>query len=110
MDLNNKKTSGVKERESLKCWGCGEHHLLRDYSHNPRSIQNIQDVQKVTTLNDILRYIPRISAALEAKQEEHQPTMIKIKGTILSKYVFVLIDQGASLSDISPQVVEKCKL
>lgn len=45
MDVNNKKTSGVKEREPLKCWGCGEPHLLTDCPHNPIYVQNIQAVQ-----------------------------------------------------------------
>ena len=36
--------------------------------------------------------------------------MVKMEGKIVDQYVTVLIDPGASLSYISPQVVEKCKL
>ena len=32
MDTNRKKEGAVKMKEPLKCWGCGEPHLLRDFS------------------------------------------------------------------------------
>lgn len=36
--------------------------------------------------------------------------MIEIEVTILSQYVSILIDRGASLSYISPQNVERCNV
>ena len=56
------------------------------------------------------RNIPSISAALENRQAEHRATRVEIEGKIADQSVTVLIDPGASLSYISPQVVEKCNI
>ena len=40
-------------REPLKCWGCGEPHLLRDCPH--QNIQMIMRDREATTVNDIVR-------------------------------------------------------
>ena len=66
--------------------------------------------QEATTTNDIARNIPTINAALENRQAEHQATMVEMEGNIVDQSVTVLIDPGASLSYISPQVVEKCNI
>ena len=109
MDFNNKKTSGIKERESMKCWGCGEPHLLREFSHYPKSIRNIQVVHKETIMNGVSKNIPKISTMLDDRQDEHQPTRIEIEGTISNQSLYVLIAPGECLSYISPQLVEKCQ-
>jgi hypothetical protein len=51
--VDGSKTSGPipvntnnPKKEPLKCWGCGEEHLLRDYPHrqqNSRKVYNIQE-------------------------------------------------------------------
>ena len=92
-------------KEPLKCWGCEEPHLLRDCPH--RNIQMIMRDREATTVNDIARNIPTISAALENQQEKHQATMVEMGGKISDQSVTVLIDSGASLSYISPKIVEK---
>ena len=66
--------------------------------------------RKATIVNDIARNIPTISAALENRQAEHQATMVEMEGKIADQSVTVLIDPGASLSYISPKIVEKCNL
>ena len=66
--------------------------------------------REATTVNDIARNIPTISAALENRQAEHQATMVEMKGKISDLPGSVLIDPGASLSYISPNIVEKCNL
>ena len=93
-------------QEPLKYWGCGEPHLFRDCPH--RNIQMILKDREATTVNDIARNIPTISAALENSQAEHQATMVEMEGKIADQYIIVLIYPGASLSYITPQVVEKC--
>ena len=80
----------------------------RDCPH--RNIQMIMRDREATTANDIARNIPTISAALENRQAKHQATMAEMEGKIVDQSVTVLIDPGASLSYISPQVVEKCNL
>jgi len=75
---------------------------LRGCPHNPISVQNIQEIHEATTVYDIARNIPRISAALEDRQAEHQSTMIEIEGIISNQRVYVLIDPRASISYIGP--------
>ena len=67
MDTNKKNESVVKIKEPLKCWGCGEPHLLRDCPH--KTIHNIQALREETAVNDITQNIPRVSAALEDHQD-----------------------------------------
>lgn len=95
-----------KEREQLKCWGFGKPHLLREFLHNLPSIQNIQAIHELTTINDVFRNIPRINTTLEDKHAKHQSTTIEIEGTILNQSISILIDPRASLSYIRPQNVE----
>ena len=108
MNGNNKRDGTVKMREHLKCWGCGEPHLLRDFPH--RNIQATQVLREATTVNGVARNIPKISTALEDRQEEHQSTMVEVEGMIADQSISVLIDPGEYLSYISPQMVEKCNL
>ena len=56
------------------------------------------------------RNIPHINVALEDRQTDYQPTMIELEGKILTQSVSILVDPGASLSYVSPKVVELCKL
>jgi hypothetical protein len=98
------------KRETLKCWGCGEEHLLRDYSDrkkNPRSVYNIQEA---STVNDVARSLLQIYAALYNRQANHQASVVEMEGTISNHPVSILIDLGSNLSYDSPQTFEKCKL
>ena len=52
----------------------------------------------------------RINQALENRQADHQTSMVEVQGMIQNFYVSILIDPGSSLSYISPNIVEKCKL
>ena len=56
------------------------------------------------------RIMPRICAALENQQANHQTSMVKIEGMIKSQPISTLIGQGASLSYASPRIFELCKL
>ena len=49
-------------------------------------------------------------AALDGRQEDHQATMVKIKGKILNTFVSILIDPGACQSYVAPNIVDLCKL
>ena len=61
-------------------------------------------------MGDVARSIPRINAALEDRQANYQRTMIELEGKLLSQPVSILVDPGASLSYISPKLVENSKL
>jgi hypothetical protein len=55
--------------------------------------------------------MPRINAVLDNRQAEHQVSMVEIEGMLQNHPVSILIDPGASLSYISPDIVEhlNCK-
>ena len=70
----------------------------------------ISMLQEASTVNDLARNIPRINAALEDRQPDHQSTMLEVEGKILNTSVSIIIDLGAILSYIAPKIVEKSKL
>jgi len=70
----------------------------------------VHSVQQASTIGDMARSIPRISAALENRQADHQTSLVEVEGTLNAKSVSILIDPGASLSYVSPRIVEDCKL
>jgi predicted aspartyl protease len=56
------------------------------------------------------RYVPRIYASLDNKQEEYQSHMIEVEGMINNQTIVILIDSGASHSYIDPNMVKSLKL
>ena len=62
------------------------------------------------TVGDLARTMPRINAALENRQVDYQNSMVEVEGKINQIPISILIDLGASLSYISPKLVEKCKI
>jgi len=103
----NKKTN---QREPLKCWECGEPHYLKDCPNRNKGIGNVHSIQEATTIKEITRSIPHISAALENRQAENHTSMVEVEGTLKKTPISIFIDPGASLSYVSPGIVEKCKL
>ena len=57
-----------------------------------------------------VRTMPKINATLENRQADYQTSMVEVEGKINQIPISILIDPGASLSYISPNLVEKCKL
>ena len=96
--------------EHLKCWGCGEEHLLRDYPHRQQNSQIIYNVQEATTVNDVARSMLQIYAAVDNKQVDHQASVVEMEGVITNHLVSILIDPGSNLSYIAPKAIDKCKL
>ena len=62
------------------------------------------------TVGDLVRTIPMINATLENRQADYQTSMVEVEGKLNQIHISILIDPGASLSYISPNLVEKCKL
>ena len=56
------------------------------------------------------RSVPKIYAALDNNQADHQASAVEIEGMISNHLVFVLIDPGSNLSYIAPKAIDKCKL
>ena len=59
-------------------------------------------------MDQVARTIPRIYAALEDHEEDHQSTMVEVAGKIAKQFVYVLIDPGSTHRYITPRVVEAC--
>ena len=62
------------------------------------------------TVRELARTMPRINAALENRQADYQNSMVEVEGMINQTPVTILIDPGASLNYIAPQIVEKYRL
>eukprot|EP00253_Pinus_taeda_P035306 PITA_35306 len=65
---------------------------------------------RTTNESKVSEHVPRINAALEDRQAEYQPAMVEFEGKISNLIISVLIDPGATLSYVSPKVVERCNL
>ena len=59
-------------------------------------------------MGQVARVVPRIYAALEDHQGDHQSTVVEVAGKIVDQSVSILIDPGSTHSYITPRVVEIC--
>ena len=59
-------------------------------------------------MGQVARVVPRIYAALEDRQENHQSTVVEFVGKIADQSVSILIEPGSTHSYITPTVVEIC--
>eukprot|EP00253_Pinus_taeda_P019720 PITA_19720 len=96
-------------RPPVQCWGCGGPHYVKNCPQR-KGVDQISQIHEASTVGDVARSVPRINAALEDRQAEYQPTMVEFEGKISNLSIAVLIDPGATLSYVSPKVVEHCKL
>jgi hypothetical protein len=97
-------------REPLKCWECGEPHLEKFSMLKPINKTSVHKLQEASTVGDIGRSIHKINASLDGRQAYHQSTIVEVEGKIHNNNVSILIDPGASLSYITPTLVESNKL
>eukprot|EP00253_Pinus_taeda_P030851 PITA_30851 len=103
--LDNEGTA----RPPVQCWGCGGPHYIKNCPQRKGS-EKLSQIHEASTVGEVGRSIPRINAALEDRQAEYQPTMVEFEGKISNLTISVLIDPGATLSYVSPKVVEHCNL
>ena len=75
-----------------------------------KNLNNVHTTQEDTTVGDIARSVPRISASMENRKTYHQTSMVEIQGMLKDNLIPILIDPGANLSYVSPSIVELCKL
>jgi hypothetical protein len=90
----------------MQCWGCKGDHRFRYCPHRGERGRVVHNVQKVEIVEDMGRYVLRIYVALDNKQAECQSHMIEVEGMINNQTISILIDSGASHSDIDPKIVE----
>ena len=67
---------------------------------NAKPTYNIQEAKIVC---QVARVVPRIYAALEDCQADHQSNVIEFVCTIVEKYVYILIDPGSTHNYITPR-------
>eukprot|EP00253_Pinus_taeda_P011093 PITA_11093 len=96
-------------RPPVQCWGCGRPHYIKNFPHQMGNDQ-VSQVYEASTAGDVARSIPRINAALEDRQADYQQMMVEFEGKIFDRIISVLIDPGATLSYVSPKVLENCNL
>eukprot|EP00253_Pinus_taeda_P002531 PITA_02531 len=96
-------------RPPVQCWGCGGPHYIKNCPHRKGNDQ-VSRVYEASTVGDVAKSIPRINAALEDRQVDYQPMMVEFEVKIFDRTIFVLVDRGATLSYVSPKVVENCNL
>ena len=66
------------------------------------------NLQGAETVGQVARAVPRIYAALEDHQADHQSAVVEVAGKIAKQYVSILIDLGSTHSYITPRVVDIC--
>lgn len=57
-----------QKKKSLKCWGCIEQHLLRDYPYKQHHGRKIFNVQDTTTINETSKSVLK---AYEIVENQH---------------------------------------
>lgn len=75
-----------------------------------RGTNQIAQVREASTVGEVERSMSKINPTLEDHQAEYQSTMIEFEGKIFNQTMFILIDCIATLSCISPKIVEQCSL
>ena len=66
------------------------------------------NLQEAETMGQVARAVPRIYAALEDRQEDHQSTVVKVAGKSVEQSVSILIESSSTHSYINPRVVDIC--
>ena len=107
-NVNKPISSGAKDiLLQIKYRKCSGPHYARDCKNKTNGV--LHNLQEEPSVEDITR-TPRIYAALDGRQEDHQATMVEIEGKILNTSISILIDPGACRSYVSPKFVDDCKL
>jgi hypothetical protein len=93
----------------MQCWVCKGDHRFRDCPHRGEKGRVVHNVQRVETIEDMGKYVPRIYAALDNKQVEYQSHMIEVEGIINYQTFAILIDSRDIHSYIDPNMVKSLK-
>ena len=110
INLETKKFGDIP-RKPLKCWECGDPHLRRNYPRLNSATRTIDhNLQEALTVGDVDRSLHRINAVMDGRQANHQSSVVEIEGKINNTRIYVLIDPRATLSYITPGIVELNKL
>ena len=92
----------------LKCRKCEGPHLRRYCPLENENARPTYNVQEAEIVGQVARSFPRIYAALEDCQEDHESTVVDVAGNIVKQSLYILIDPGSMHNYINPRVVEIC--
>ena len=59
-------------------------------------------------MGDIGKKFHWINESLEDRHADHQSAIVDIEGTLSNQNLSILIDSGATLSYITPKIMENC--
>ena len=65
-------------------------------------------IQEAEIVGQVARAVPRIYAALEDYQADHQSDVVEVASKIVEQYVSILIEPGSTHSYITPRAVDIC--
>ena len=82
--------------------------MHRNYLLENGYVQQNHEIQEVETVGQVARNFPRIYAALENCQTDHESTVVEFAGKIVEQSISILIDPGSTHIYITPKVVEVC--
>jgi hypothetical protein len=97
-------------QQPMKCWGCNENHMFRDFPQRREKLRTTHNVQQAVIVEDMGRSVPRIYVSLDTKQAEFWLHMIDVEGKINDQPIAILIDSGASHSYLDLKMVERFQL
>ena len=83
-------------------------HTRKNCPHEEGYVRPDYNIQEAKTVGQVARAVPRIYAALEDHQADHQSTVVEVAGKIVEQSVSILIDPGSAHSYITPKVVDIC--
>ena len=72
------------------------------------SVRLAYNLQGAETVGQVARAVPRIYAALEDRQADHQSAVVEVAGKIVEQSVSILIDPSSTHSHITLRVVDIC--
>jgi hypothetical protein len=112
----NEPTEPTKEKLEeqkkgpLKCWGCGEAHMLREFPHRKNDTKRIYIFQEAIIVDDVAKSVPQIYVVVKNRQVDHQASIVELEGIITKQPISIMIDPGSNLIYIALQIVEACVL
>jgi hypothetical protein len=86
----------TQRKEPLKCWGCGEEHLLRSFPRGQQDNRRAYNIQEYTMVINMARSMSYIYATLDNNQVSHQASVVEMEGIIANCLVSILIDLGSN--------------
>ena len=85
-----------QNRGQLQCWKCKGPHMRRDFPLKNESAIPAYNIKEIETVGQVARAVPRIYAALEDRQANHQSAVVEVAGKIVEQSVSILIDPGST--------------